>query len=77
MEELTNKQSSNVDLGSNLIKNSNSTYNIHSHLQSLDKQVEDQMAKINNVNNLVKSISSFVDDIIKFSTQNNSTALIP
>lgn len=76
-EELTNKQSSNVDYGSNLIKNSNSTYNIHSHLQSLDKQVQDQIAKINNVNNLVQSMTSLVDDIIKSSTQNNSTALIP
>tara|TARA_Y100000766_G_scaffold132252_1_gene113746 strand:- start:1776 stop:2594 length:819 start_codon:yes stop_codon:yes gene_type:complete len=76
-EELTKRQSSKVDLGSNLIKNSNSTDKIHSRLQSLDEQVEEQIAKINNVNNLVQNITSLVDEIIKSSTQNNSTALIP
>lgn len=76
-EELTKRQSSKEYLGSDLTKNSNSTDKIHYRLQSLDEQVQDQIAKINNVNNLVQNINSLVDEIVKSSTQNNSTALIP
>lgn len=76
-EELKRKQSLEVDLGSNLTKNSNSMVKIHSGLQSLDEQTQDQIAQINNLSDLVQDINSLVDKIVKSSTQNNSTALIP